>query len=158
LASLGDIANTENGSVLKGSRKKRLTSWFHGGRDDRLPELGPRETEAMDHLWRSGELTAQDLQCRIGGEVSLNTIQSTLERLHRKGLVERRKHGRAFRYAATLTRAEVISRLLNDLARDVGGGDLASMISGFAGFVAGDDPDVEEELREIIRKSEQRRG
>lgn len=140
------------------SKKMTLKSLLGGGRRSRMPELGPRETDALDHLWESGSLSAQELRQRIDSTtVSLNTIQSTLERLHRKGIVSRAKDGRLYRYSAALTRAELISRLLRDLAEDVGGGELAPMISGFADFVAGDDPDVEEKLTRLIQQSERRR-
>ncbi|MCB1685087.1 MAG: BlaI/MecI/CopY family transcriptional regulator, partial [Pseudomonadales bacterium] len=87
--------------------------------------------------------------------VSLNTIQSTVERLRGKGLVERRKEGRAYRYAATLTRANVVEKALNDLTRDVGGGELAPIISGFVGLFAGGDPAIENEIMRLLESSEQ---
>lgn len=124
-----------------------------------MPALGHRELEVLDHLWRSDRPSALELRERMqDADVSLNTIQSTLERLHRKGLVEREKDGRAFRYAAVVGRADIVRKVLNDLARDVGGGDLAPIVSGFAGFVAGGDPEVERELMALIEASRHRRG
>lgn len=70
--------------------------------------------------------------------VSLSTVQSTLERLHRKEVLVRRKQARAFLYAPKLQRGELISLLLRDIADDIAGGDVASMVSGFVAFL-GDD-------------------
>ncbi|MEZ5552328.1 MAG: BlaI/MecI/CopY family transcriptional regulator [Pseudomonadales bacterium] len=121
-----------------------------------MPLLGPRELEILDRLWRDGSLSAQELQERTANAaVSLNTIQSTVERLRGKGLVERRKEGRAYRYAATLTRANVVEKALNDLTRDVGGGELAPIISGFVGLFAGGDPAIENEIMRLLESSEQ---
>ena len=101
-----------------------------------MPALGPRELDVLDQLWRHGKLSAQQLLSHLNADLSLNTVQSTLERLHRKGLLERTKDGRAFFYSASMTRAEVVSRVLNDLARDVGRGDLAPIVAGFAEFLS----------------------
>ena len=139
-------------------KKNLLTHWLEGFRESGMPALGHRELEVLDHLWEAGRLTALELRERMStSDVSLNTIQSTLERLYRKRLVEREKAGRAYRYEAVLGRADIVRWVLNDLARDVGGGDLAPIVSGFAGFVAGDDPDVEKKLLDLIEASRQRR-
>lgn len=120
-----------------------------------MPLLGPRELEVLDRLWRHGSLSALELHERTGtAAVSLNTIQSTVERLRAKGLVERRKEGRAYRYAATLTRADVVRKVLKDLTRDVGGGDLVPIISGFVGLFAGGDPAVESEIIRLLDATE----
>lgn len=137
-------------------KKHILRSWLQGVRGDPMPLLGPRELEALDHLWLSGGLSALELHERVGvADVSLNTIQSTVERLRGKGLVDRRKEGRAYRYVATLSRADVVRKVLNDLTRDVGGGDLAPIISGFVGLFADGDPAIEKEIMRLVRGPEQ---
>lgn len=88
--------------------------------------------------------------------ISLSTVQSTLERLYRKGLANREKSGRAYRYRAAVTRAEIISRMLREMSHEIGGDDLSAMISGFAGFVADDDPDMERKLTRILEAREDR--
>lgn len=137
-------------------KSKLLTNWLQGGGAPQMPALGHRELEALEHLWKEGSLTALGLRERVGcAEVSVNTIQSTLERLHRKGLVDRKREGRAYHYLPTLTRADIVSRTLHDLARDVAGGDLAPIISGFVGFMANDDPEIEKRLMRLLGDSEQ---
>ncbi len=131
-----------------------ITTWLAGIRNKQMPALGPRELDVLDQLWRHGDLSAQQLHERIAADLSLNTVQSTLERLHRKELVQRSKQGRAFFYSAGLTRSEVVSRVLNDLARDVGRGDLAPIISGFAEFLAADDANIEQQLLRILEPDE----
>lgn len=87
-------------------------------------------------LWRESPLTAQQvLEDLPGRGVSLSTIQSTLERLHRKGVLERRKEARAFVYAPLVERQDLVSSLLHDIADDIAGGDLATMLSGFMEFL-----------------------
>lgn len=105
----------------------------------------------LEQLWSAGPLSAQQIRDRLGpASVTLSTIQSTLERLHRKQLVHRAKSGRAFLYSAAIARSTLISRLLGDLAREVGGGKLAPIVSGFVEFAAGADPQMEARLRRAL--------
>ncbi|MEE4184924.1 MAG: BlaI/MecI/CopY family transcriptional regulator [Gammaproteobacteria bacterium] len=106
----------------------------------RLPELGAREFSVLELLWDSDGLTSQQvLQQLAAAKLSLSTVQSTLERLHRKGLLERTKTGRAFVYTAAVTRENMISRLLHEIADNLADGDSAPMVSGFLEYL-GEDP------------------
>lgn len=105
----------------------------------------------LGRLWRSERLTAAELAQEVGLDViSLSTVQSTLERLHRKGMVVREKQGRAFIYLASLTRPQLISLLLQDLADDFGDGDPAPLFSGFVNFAAGTDLGMRRELVRLL--------
>lgn len=127
---------------MKG-RKQSLTSWLGAVPSRRVPDLGEREMDVLEVLWTRGELSAQNVREALSGQsVSLSTVQSTLERLHRKALLEREKVGRAYRYRPLLTRTQLIGGLLRDLAEDVAGGDVAPMLSGFLDYVAAEAPEL----------------
>ena len=116
---------------------------FHSDRCQTLPDLGERELLVLEVLWASGDVTAQSVQTQMpDNDISLSTVQSTLERLYRKRLVERSKQGRAYRYHATLSRSQLISGLLRNMAQHVAAGDLAPMISGFLDFVSVEAPEL----------------
>jgi len=116
-------------------QRKRWQHWIGRARA-RTPSLGERELAVLGVLWRASPLTAQQvLEDLPGRGVSLSTIQSTLERLHRKGVLERRKEVRAFVYAPRVERQDLVSSLLHDIADDIAGGDLATMLSGFMEFL-----------------------
>ena len=100
------------------------------------PTLGRRELEVMKILWREDELSAQAmLDCFVNDEISLSTMQSTLERLCRKKLVSREKAGRYYLYRAATSQSAIIAQLLGDIAEDFSDGDMAPMISGFMSFI-----------------------
>jgi len=82
------------------------------------PRLGELESSLLEHLWAAGSATARSAHEDIGQSrgISLNTIQSTLDRLHRKGLLERRKVSRAFHYSASVTRASLLAALVAEAA------------------------------------------
>ncbi len=124
------------------SRLPRLIRGRRSRQGQPLPDLGERELLVLEVLWECGEATAQGVQRRMpGAGISLSTVQSTLERLYRKRLVERAKRGRAYRYQAMVSRPQLISALLRDMAEQVASGDPAAMISGFLDYVSAEAPE-----------------
>lgn len=121
---------------MKGINKS-IDRWLkNNARSEPLPTLGTREIKVLKLLWRDGELTAQQaLSFFANDQISLSTMQSTLERLHRKNLVNRSKTGRFYTYKAAISQQAMISNLLQDIAEQISDGDLAPMISGFMSFM-----------------------
>src|SRR5215467_7470753 len=75
-------------------------------RSRRSQELGPLELPVMDVLWRHGEANVHDVAARLDRPLAYTTVMTTLDRLFKKGLLDRRKSERAFLYTPRLTRAE----------------------------------------------------
>lgn len=84
----------------------------------KMPRLGELESSLLEHLWATSSATAKSAHETIGKSrgISLNTVQSTLDRLHRKGLLKRCKIGRAFQYSASVTRASLLAALVAEAA------------------------------------------
>lgn len=97
-----------------------------------MPVLGDLEVAVMERLWTEPEWTAKDLHGQMGNDrgISLNTVQSTLERLHRKQLVKRCKSGHAYRYSPRVRREELVAAYMQDLLGRFGG-DPAASIAAF---------------------------
>lgn len=82
------------------------------------PELGPLERDVMEIVWRryeDGEVSVRDVHLIFGERLAYTTVMTTLDRLHKKGLLERRKDGRAFLYSPCLSPQE----FERSIARDV---------------------------------------
>jgi predicted transcriptional regulator len=76
--------------------------------------LGPLEQRVLNALWsHRGDARVRDLHPSFP-ELAYTTLMTTLDRLHRKGVLERVAHGRAFAYRARLTRAEAVLSFLVD--------------------------------------------
>lgn len=81
-----------------------------------LPEL---ELACMNVLWDAGELTVRGVRDRLAPSrrLAYTTVLTVLDRLSRKGAVNRRKHGRAFHYEPAFSRSEArqvaLSRLID---------------------------------------------
>jgi len=59
----------------------------------------------MDILWARGESAVRDVVHALGRPLAYTTVMTTLDRLYKKRLLERRKCDRAFLYAPRLTRS-----------------------------------------------------
>jgi predicted transcriptional regulator len=90
---------------------------LQGRERSRARVLGTLERAVLDALWSAGAADVKAMHRAVGEPrgIAPNTVQSTLERLVRKGLVERRKVGRAFEYAPRLSRREWIAAELDAL-------------------------------------------
>ena len=68
--------------------------------------LGHLESTVMDLVWDRGESNVHDVMQNLGRPLAYTTVMTTLDRLFKKGLLERRKEARAFLYSARWSRLE----------------------------------------------------
>lgn len=77
--------------------------------------LGTLEQQVLDIVWRGPDVTVRDVHAQLGGAIAYTTVMTTLDRLYRKGLLDRTKPARAFVYAAKATRKEFEDSITSDL-------------------------------------------
>ena len=70
------------------------------------PALGPLEIAVMEILWTRGESNVREVAARLGRPLAYTTVMTTLDRLFKKGLLDRRKSDRAFLYLPSFSRRE----------------------------------------------------
>jgi len=63
------------------------------------PQLGPLERELLGQLWTHGSATVRELVDTGKVRQAYTTVMTTLDRLYKKGLLDRVAEGRAFRYS-----------------------------------------------------------
>jgi predicted transcriptional regulator len=66
-------------------------------------ELGRREREVLAVLRELGSATVQQVAKHIDAALAYTTVMTTLDRLFRKGLLDREKVNRAFLYSPSLS-------------------------------------------------------
>ena len=83
------------------------------------PELGPLEREVMGLIWQrpdeAVEVSVRDIHLAFKGRLAYTTLMTTLDRLHKKGLLNRRKEGRAFFYSPRFSPNEFERGVARDL-------------------------------------------
>ena len=79
-----------------------MMRWFKSRSD----ELGHLESTVMEALWRQGAGNVRDVGARLGRPLAYTTVMTTLDRLFKKGLLDRRKQDRAFVYSPRYSRTQ----------------------------------------------------
>ena len=117
--------------------------------------LGPLELRVIEELWSRGSTaTVRDLLPSFSG-VAYTTLMTTADRLFRKGLLTREKHGRAYLYAPRWSRTETEMRLASSALATLFPGDSTAMrplISMFVDEVSRRDASMLDELESLIRR------
>jgi predicted transcriptional regulator len=84
-----------------------MTQWFKSGAHaPDATNLGFLERELMEHVWKLDQVSVADVHEQLSGRLAYTTIMTTLDRLFKKGILQRRKQGRAFIYSARFSREQ----------------------------------------------------
>ena len=118
-----------------------------------IGSLGPLEWRVLETLWTHNvPSTVRDLTDDFP-DAAYTTLMTTLDRLHRKGVLTREKSGRAFVYQPRYSRAEFESARATDafrLALQQSGGSLAPLVSSLIDAVGDRDRELLDELESIV--------
>ena len=125
-------------------------------RDEPLPNqtLGSLESRVMGVLWARGESSVRDVFEVIDRPLAYTTVMTTLERLFKKGLLNRCKSGRAFLYSPVLNRAEWERRRAGGIVAAFLGGPEPSrelLMSSLVDAIGQHDAALLDELEKKIR-------
>jgi predicted transcriptional regulator len=116
--------------------------------------FGALELRVLDAVWRhhGKEVAVRDLQPDFP-TAAYTTLMTTMDRLHRKGVLERRKVGRAFAYRAASSRQELESSLVTRALQSALKGDSAQpILSFFVEEVSRQDDRLLDELERLVRE------
>jgi predicted transcriptional regulator len=145
--------------------KGSLLFWgFRTPRELLRGRLGTLEQQVIDIVWTSGEVTVRDVHTRLDGKVAYTTAMTTLDRLYRKGLLQRTKRTRAFVYSAAASREELERLVATDVVSGLLSGELSAplpFLSNLVDAVGAHDRALLDELDRLIktkRRQLDRRG
>ena len=93
-------------------------------------EFTPLELEIMNVLWARGPGTVAMVQEALPGppRLAYTTVQTMLNILHRKSKVKRTLKGRAFEYAAAVSRQRAAKTAVRDVIDRLFGGSAESLV------------------------------
>ena len=98
------------------------------------PLQGQLQHEVMQAVWRLESATVDEVRAALPARHSLayNTVQTVLNRLAKRGLVERERVGKSFQYRPSLSEAEhltdAIRHALNGASNEAREAALAKLI------------------------------
>ena len=125
---------------------------FRPPRDTVLRGLGTLERRVLDSIWTSGEASVRDVQRALGEDSAYTTIMTTLDRLHRKRLLTRRKEGRGFLYAPAVSREEFESAVAKDVIGGMLDRDAEPIIACIVDAVTEHDRQLLDDLERLVRE------
>ena len=120
-----------------------------------LPQLTPAELELMKVLWDGDGMSAREVHEHLGERMdwAYSTTRTTLERMVRKGLVDKNAFHGLHLYTAAVSRAAGLARLVRDFARQVVETSHAPVVSLFADSGALDEDEIAE-LKRLLDQVE----
>ncbi|HZR25532.1 MAG TPA: BlaI/MecI/CopY family transcriptional regulator [Vicinamibacterales bacterium] len=98
---------------------------FKSSREFLENSLGALERSVMSLAWQRAEISVRDACEKLGSSVAYTTVMTTMDRLFKKGLLDRRKVGRAFVYRAVATQQQIENAVLSSLVDAVSEQDRA---------------------------------
>ena len=116
--------------------------------------LGRLELGVMEILWSRGESSVRDVVQKLNRPLAYTTVMTTLDRLYKKGLLERRKSDRAFLYLPRFSRPDWERKRAGDLVAGFLAGPQRSrdlLISCLVDAVGQHDEALLDELERKIR-------
>jgi predicted transcriptional regulator len=119
-------------------------------------DSGRRQHRGLEHeviaalAAEGGAMTPRQVREVLGANLAYTTVMTVLARLCARGLVTRRRTGRAFAYQAVLDEDEITARQMRHLldARD----NRAAVLSRFVGTLSADD---ERLLVDLLRHTDE---
>lgn len=135
---------------------RRFLFWGFKSSDQILERnLGALERAVMAVAWREKEVSVRAVCERLESTVAYTTIMTTMDRLFKKGLLARRKVGRAFVYRAAATERELEGAVASELVQSLlsrEGGQPLPILSSLVDAVSERDRALLDELERLIRE------
>jgi predicted transcriptional regulator len=128
--------------------------------DQAVRFLGSLEERVMEAMWRAGPLAVRAVCAKLTGKPALayTTVMTTLDRLYKKGLLQRHKDGNAFIYEPALTRDQyrrrIVAHTMSELIEQPSDAD--PVLAAFVDAAADVDEDNLKRLEKLI--AERRRS
>jgi predicted transcriptional regulator len=117
-------------------------------------QIGPLEEQVLKALWLSGNATVRELLESHQLDVAYTTLMTTLDRLYKKQLLDRKLEGKAFRYTPRLTAEEFEKTATQDAIRELlAANDRTALpLSYFVEAITEHDVKLLDELQELLER------
>jgi len=130
--------------------------------DENEPTLpgGNLERALLSALWATDEATARELHDEVGVPrgIVYTTVAKVLDRLVEKGIVRRRRSGRAYRYRALAERAETQRAMARGWIEQLADGGAQPAIAALVGALEDVSPELLDKLAAELASRRRQRG
>jgi len=118
------------------------------------PQLGPFERQLLQEIWSRGSATVRELIEDGKLYQAYTTVMTTMDRLYKKGLLDRIAEGRAFRYTPRMSPEELQrDAALDGIRQLLGSGDASALpLSYLVEAISEHDHELLDELQLLIER------
>ncbi|MGA2354847.1 MAG: BlaI/MecI/CopY family transcriptional regulator [Terriglobales bacterium] len=118
------------------------------------PQLGPFEQQVLQELWSRGSATVRELLANGKIRQAYTTVMTTVDRLYKKGLLDRVAEGRAFRYTPRYTSRELQrDTALESIRQLLESGDASTLpLSYLVEALSAQDAQLLDELQVLVER------
>ena len=138
--------------LLRGFRRPREIACF---------ALGKLERQVLEETWRLGEVSVRDVHRAFEERIAYTTLMTTLDRLFKKNLLERRKDGRAFLYSALVSRDEFERGIKEDVVDGLlghGADGVQPVLACIVDTITERDRELLDELERLVQEKKRELG
>lgn len=131
---------------------------FRSPRDAMVASLGPLERRALEEVWRRKEVNVRDLVSAFGDTIAYTTVMTTLDRLYKKGYLDRHKVERAYHYTPRFTKQEMQIGLTGDVISSLFEGatrNAEPVLACIVDAVTDKDRELLDELERLVKKKKE---
>lgn len=117
--------------------------------------LGRLERDVMRELWRRGQTSVREMHRAFEERIAYTTLMTTLDRLYKKGLLDRRKDGRAFLYSTRISCEEFEQGIAEDVIDGLlgrGSESVEPVLACFVDAVSERDRELLDELDRLVKE------
>ena len=134
---------------------KFLIRGFRSPHEAIVASLGNRERDTLDEVWRQREVSVRQVAEAFEGRFAYTTVMTTLDRMYKKGLLNRRKFGKAFLYSPRFSPEELGRGLAEDVIGallDAGTEQIEPVLACIVDAVSERDLELLDELERLVRE------
>lgn len=117
--------------------------------------LGKLERQVLNEAWQRDEVSVRDIYLAFDEKIAYTTLMTTLDRLYKKQLLDRRKDGRAFLYSPAMSREEFEHGIREDVIDGLLGGSaegIQPVLACIVDTVSERDREMLDELDRLVKE------
>ena len=131
---------------------KQIKFHFNPFKEGLNQVLGALEKDIMEVLWTHGESSVKEILDAISSyrDISYSTVITVTNRMAKKGLLKKRKVGKAYYYNPTYNREQFFDVISKKMIEGVSGLSFQSAMVHFVDYMAQAEPDKIEYFSKLI--------
>lgn len=122
--------------------------------------LGRLEKDIMEVVWKQGESSVKDILDTLSAErnLSYSAVITVTNRMVKKGLLTKRKVGKAYFYKAMYTREAFFEMVSKKVVEGISKFSLTSAMVHFVDYMSQADPDKMDYLSKLLESKRQKQA